>query len=188
MKKLMMIPLGLLMAGCVSVPPQVAQTHQKELEIIQELQKTHLALVDAYVDQKRAEFETFYFQEYGPAYYKNWMEAFKESTGRAFDPTKDFPLLYNDLVAEYLDVSAPIEKIRSELRAAIEAEYGNALTAHEAVGEWMENLKTLTDAQRAAVDSVLSGAHEGLSLDKVDAVVKSTKEAALKKMDSFSAE
>lgn len=182
MKKLMMITIGLFMLGCASVPPQVAQTHQKELEIIQELQKTHLAMVDAYVDQKLAEFETFYFQEYGPAYYKNWMESFKETNGREYDQAKDFPRFYEDLTAEYLEVVEPLNQMRSNLKAAIETEYGNALAAHEAVGNWLESLKTLTDAQRAAVDSILSAAKPGLSLNAIDEGFNTAKEAAKERL------
>lgn len=188
MKKILVVLVGLLLAGCVSVPPQVVLTHQKEQEIVENLRVSHLAMVDAYVDQKLVEFETFYFQEYGPAYHEYWLESFEETKGREFDQTKDFSLLYNDLVAEYLDVSAPIEQIRSNLKTSIQTEYGNALQAHEAVNEWLESLKKLTDAQRNAADSILSGAHEGLSLDKVDEAVASAKQMVSQRMTNFTGE
>lgn len=70
--------LLILIFGCASVPPQIAQIHQKELEIIQSLQKSHLAMVNAYVDQKISIFEAFYFDCYGPVYLKNWKRIFKE--------------------------------------------------------------------------------------------------------------
>lgn len=188
MKKLMIVLVGLMFAGCASVPPQVAQTHQKELEIIQELQKTHLAMVDVYVDQKQAEFETFYFQEYGPAYYKNWLESFAQKNGRNYEPAKDFPLLYNDLTAEYLDTIKPIEQIRSDLKDSVNTEYSNAFAAHEAVGKWLENLKKLTEAQSTAADSILSGVRPGLSLDKVDVAIKTARNTALQNIKSVKTE
>jgi hypothetical protein len=178
MKKVLIIPLWLIMAGCVSVPPQVVQTHQKELEIIQELQKSHLALAEAYMDQKLAEFEAFYFQEYGPAYRENWMASFKESRGRDYDPEQDFALFYEDLTAEYLEVVEPLNQMRADLKAAVETEYGNALAAHETVGNWLDSLKTLTDAQRMAVDSLLSAAKPGLSLNAIDSGFNEAKDAA----------
>jgi hypothetical protein len=36
--------------SCVSVPPQVAKTHQKELEIIKSLRASHMAMVDSFVN------------------------------------------------------------------------------------------------------------------------------------------
>jgi hypothetical protein len=183
--KMLIVLVGLLLAGCVSVPPQVVLTHQKEKEIVENLRISHLAMVDAYVDQKLAEFETFYFQEYGPAYHEYWLESFPTVKGREFDQAKDFSLLYSDLVAEYLDVSAPIEEIRTGLKTSIQTEYGNALQAHEAISDWLESLQKLTDAQRDAADSILSGAHEGLSLDKVDEAVASARETVSQRMQRF---
>lgn len=182
MKRVMMILLGLLLAGCVSVPPQVAQLHQKEQEIIQELQRAHLALAEAYMDQKLAEFETFYFQEYGPAYRENWMESFKEEIGRDYDPAQDFPRFYEDLTAEYQEAVEPLKQMRSDLKAAIETEYGNAIAAHQAVGGWMDSLKALTDAQRAAVNSILNAAKPGLSLDAIDSGFNTAEEAAKERL------
>src|SRR5690606_3414125 len=68
---------GLFLLGCASAPPEVRQLHQKEAEIIGAMQKSHFALVDAFMDQKVLEFETFYFAEYGPAYLQNWKANFK---------------------------------------------------------------------------------------------------------------
>ena len=185
MKTLMMIPIALFLAGCVSVPPQVAQLHQREQEIVQELQKSHLALVNAYIDHKLAEFETFYFQQYGPAYRENWMEGFKDAHGRDYDPEQDFALFYEDLTAEYLEVVEPLNQMRSDLKAAIETEYGNALAAHESVGVWLDSLKTLTDVQRTAVDSLLSAAKPGLSLESFDHGFRAAEEKLKQQMDSF---
>jgi hypothetical protein len=182
MKKLMMITIGLFLAGCVSVPPKVAQLHQKEQEVIQELQKSHLALAEAYIDQKLVAFETFYFQQYAPAYRQNWMESFKQKAGRDYDPAQDFSRFYEDLTAEYLEVVEPLNQMRADLKAAIETEYGNALAANEAVGNWLEGLQKLTDAQRAVVDSILSAAKPGMSLDAIDSGFNAAKEAAKEQM------
>ena len=171
--------------GCASVPPQVAKTHQKELEIIESLRKSHTAMVDSYVDQKLQDFEHFFFYEYGPVYLKYWKESFRTLQNRDYDPARDFPLLYNDLVAEYQAESAPIEKIRSELKEAIEAEYRNAIAAHKAVDRWLDSLKKLNEAQRKATDSLLSSIKPGLSLDSVDRAIETAKVNIKKRIDEL---
>ena len=83
----------LLLYSCASVPPQVAKLHQKEYEIIASLKQSHIAMVDAYVDQKIVAFESFFFKEYGPRYLKNWQQSFKAVYGRDYDERRDFNLL-----------------------------------------------------------------------------------------------
>ena len=117
------IILAISLFGCVSVPPQIAKTHQKELEIIQALRSAHLAMVDSYIDQKLQNFENFFFDDYGPVFLNHWITDFKTLNNRDYDADKDFPVLYNDLVAEYQAESEPIEKARSQLRQAIEREH-----------------------------------------------------------------
>lgn len=163
------------LSGCASVPPQVDKTHQKELEIIESLRKSHIEMVDSYVDQKLQNFEHFFFHEYGPVYLKNWKESFKALQNRDYDSTRDFPLLYNDLVAEYQAESEPINRIRSELKEAIVTEYRNAIAAHKTIGRWLDNLKKLNEAQRKAIDSLLSGIKPGLSLDSIDKAIETAK-------------
>ncbi|MCZ7556152.1 MAG: hypothetical protein M5R41_07115 [Bacteroidia bacterium] len=162
--------------GCVSVPPEVARTHQKQAEIIKSLENSHLAMVNSFIDQKLQNFEHFFFHEYGPVFLSNWINAFEELNGRPYDKDKDFPTLYNDLVAEYQAESAPIEAIRVQLRGAIEAEYRNALSAHRAIGGWLDSLEKLNVAQRQAINDLLSAIKPGLSLEAVDGAVKTAKE------------
>lgn len=161
--------------GCVSVPPQVAKTHQKELEILQSLEKTHLAMVDSFIDQKLHEFEHFFFHKYGPVFFNNWVAAFQKLNGRAYDQAKDFPTLYSDLVAEYQTESAPIETVRVQLREAISAEYRNAVLAHKAVGGWLDSLEKLNAAQRQTMDDLLGAIQPGLSLDSIDKAIETAK-------------
>jgi hypothetical protein len=177
---------SVMLYGCTSVPSQVTKTHQKELEIIESLQSTHLAMVDAYVDQKLQNFESFFFKEYGPAYFSHWIESFKTLNNRDYDPSRDFPILYNDLVAEYQAESKPIEKIRFDLKVAIQTEYRNAIDAHNAVGRWLESLKELNESQRKAIDSLLAAIKPGLSLDSIDKTIATAKENIEKRIEELS--
>ena len=172
--------------GCVSVPPQVAKVHQKELDIIQNLRQSHIGLVDSYVDEKLLNFEEFFFNDYGPAYLKNWQKAFKTTYNRNYDPNKDFPLLYNDLVAEYQELTSPIEKIRYDLKAAINTEYSNAIDTHRAVSRWLDSLEKLNKAQQGAIDDLLAGIKPGLSLDSIDKAIEEAKAKVEKKIDELS--
>ncbi len=176
----------LLLSACTSVPPQIAKLHQKEHEIIASLQQSHIAMVDAYVDKKILAFESFFFKEYGPSYLKNWREGFKEVYGRDYDESRDFNLLYNDLVAEYQSEVAPIEKIRSDLREAILREYRHVVAAHEAVGGWINNIEKLSSSQREAFDRLLGAIKPGLSLDSVDKAISKAKEKAEAKISQLS--
>jgi hypothetical protein len=54
--------------ACVHVPPEIAQAHLKENEIIKELQRSHIAMVDAFIAAKRDSFDQFFFAQYEPAY------------------------------------------------------------------------------------------------------------------------
>jgi len=174
-----------MVSGCASVPPQVAKTHQKELEIIESLQSSHLAMVDAYVDQKLQNFENFFFNKYGPVYLNHWIESFKTINNRDYDPSKDFPVLYSDLVAEYQAESEPIEMSRSDLKAAITTEYRNAIEAHKAVGRWLDNLEKMNDSQRKAIDSLLAAIKPGLSLNSIDQAIKTAKENVEKRIEEL---
>lgn len=168
--------------GCVSVPPQIAVLHEKELGIIKELQKTHLAMVDAYVNQKISDFEQFYFKVYGPSYRTTWEANFKSVRGRDYDPDKDFPIFYEDLVAEYIEVIEPMESQRSELHDAIGGKYRLAISAHESIGTWINSVEALNNAQREAVDSLLGGIKPGLSLDSLEEAFGRAKDVATAKL------
>lgn len=172
-----LLPVASMLAAiaCASVPPQVAKTHQRELEILQSLERAHLAMVDSYVDQKLQNFERFFFTEYGPTFLAHWLASFRQLNGRDYDPSRDFPTLYNDLVAQYQTESAPIEHIRVQLREAIAAEYRNAVAAHKAVGGWLDSLEKLNAAQRQAIDDLLGAIQPGLSLDAIDRAIETAR-------------
>jgi hypothetical protein len=182
----MSLVLSVLIFGCASVPPQIAQTHQKELEIIQSLEKSHKAMVDAYVDQKIMNFESFYFDTYGQAYLKNWKRIFKEVKGRDYNENQDFKILYNDLVAEYLEDVAPIEDVRQELHNAIAREYRHAIEAHRAVGRWINSLERLNETNKEAINNLLGSIKPGLSLDLIDEALKNAKRKVEEKIAELS--
>ena len=163
-----LVGAAVFFSGCISVPPQIAQAHQKELEIITMLQESHMAMVDAYVDQKTLVFESFFFGEYGPVYLKHWQQNFKAVYGRDYDEDRDFRVLYNDLVAEYQEQVAPIENVRTDLREAVSREYRHAIAAHEAIGGWIKSVERLNSAQREALDRLLGAIKPGLSLGSVE--------------------
>lgn len=160
--------------SCTSVPPEVTKLHLKEQEIIESLRKSHLAIVDAYMDKRIEKFERFFFDKYGPVYYKNWKEEFQKEKGRTYDPARNFSLLYEDLVAEYQAEFTSIDQMRARLRHAVTAEYGNALDAHLSIGKWLDTLEKLNTAQRQAVNMLLGFIHPELSLDKFDNAVEET--------------
>ena len=182
---LTLLMYSVMLFGCASVPHQVFKTHQKELEIIESLQSSHVAMVDAYVDQKLQNFENFFFKEYGPVYLSHWVESFKTLKNRDYDPSQDFPLLFEDLVAEYQAESKPIEKIRFDLKMAIQAEYSNAIDAHNTVGRWLESLEELNESQRKAIDSLLASIKPGLSLDSIDQTITTAQENVENRIDAL---
>lgn len=173
---------ALTLFGCASVPPQVAKTYQRELEIIESLRSAHLEMVDSFIDQKLENFERFFFNTYGPVFLNNWIAGFKTLNSRDYDQSRDFPVLYNDLVAEYQTESAPIEKIRTELREAIKREYRNAVEAHKAVGRWIDSLEKLNKAQRKSLDSLLEAIKPGLSLASIDQAIETAKKNVERKI------
>jgi len=161
----------LLSSGCASVPAQIAKTHQKELEIINSLQQSHLAMVDAYVDRKILNFKSFFFKTYGPAYLKHWRNNFKAVYNRVYEESRDFHVFYDDLVAQYQGEVAPIEDTRNELREAILRQYRHAIEAHQVVGGWMNTLKGPNLANIEAIDRLLGAINKELSLDSVEKAV-----------------
>lgn len=175
----------LLYTACASVPPQVAKLQQKELEIIVSLRQSHLAMVDAYVDQKVLVFESWFFQVYGPVFIDDWRAKFRELNGRDYEESSDFRILYNDLVAEYQTEVSPIEEIRRDLREAISREYRHTVAAHEAVGAWIDSMEKLNGAQKDAIDRLLGAIKPGLSLELVDRAVEEAKSGALTKISKL---
>jgi hypothetical protein len=82
MKKLACLLIILSISGCATIPPEITKSHSKELEIIETLKMSHLAMVDSFIDQKILVFENFFFSKYGPVYHANWMVSFKEINNR----------------------------------------------------------------------------------------------------------
>ena len=164
--------LALLLAcccgGCISTPPEVIKLHAREATLIGDLERSHLALLDAYIEEKLANFETFYFQTYGPRFRENWIEAFMEEHGRSYDEARDFPLLYNDLVAEYQEQVEPIQRLRRELAAAVGAAYADVAVAHGVTGDWIESVQRLSGSQRRTADTVLSAASPSLTVGAIE--------------------
>lgn len=154
--------------GCISTPPEVIKLHAKESTLIGELERSHLALLDAYVEEKLANFETFYFQTYGPRFRERWTEAFMLEHGRSYDEARDFPLLYNDLVAEYQERVEPIERLHRELGASVRAAYADVAVAHGVTADWIESVQRLSGSQRRTADTVLSAAGPSLSVGAIE--------------------
>ncbi len=162
---------GFLLGGCASAPHQVVQLHDKECELIQELRRTHLAMVDAYVDERLKSFEDFYFKHYGPVFRRNWETAFKEQSGRPYDADRDFPQMYNDMVAAYQQEVEPLASLKVELRERIMTTYDQALQAHQTVAGWILSVERLNTSQRDAANTLLGAIQPGLSLDAIDTKV-----------------
>jgi hypothetical protein len=175
----------LLMSGCASVPPEVVQAHQIELEIIESLKTSHLAMVDAYIDQKLTALESFFFDTYGPAYLKNWKSSFKQLSSRDYDENKDFPVLYSDLVVEYQEAIKPIETMRNDLKRSINTEFTNAILAHMAINKWIKSINSLQAANKAVIDKILGGIKPGLSLDTIDKKIETVKKELEEKLNNL---
>jgi hypothetical protein len=162
----------LLAQGCASVPEEVVTLHQREGEIIASMRQTHLALIDQYVSKRTEAFEAFYFHSYGSDYLKNWKAAFKQVEGRDYEELRDFPRLYNDLVAEYLNRVEPLTAIKRDLRRAVNAEYDNVDRAHTAVGEWIKSVARLESAKRVNANEVLKAAGSELTVEGIEKKIK----------------
>lgn len=176
------LAISLLQAGCLSTPHEVVLLHAKESEILKELRRTHLAMVDAYVDQKLEAFDQFYFKNYGPVFRKNWEKQFRESTGRAYDAEKDFAQMYNDLVAAYQIEVQPLQQMRLDLHQEIEAAHTQVGDAHEAVGDWLKSAEHLNVSQRAALNKMLTSINPSLSLERIDSKVADLTKAVAEKI------
>ncbi len=154
--------------GCASIPPEIAQAHQKELDIIQSLQKSHLAMVDSFINERLDFFDEFYFNRYGPALMKNWKEEFKNQNGRDYNPEKDFSIFYSDLVIEYEESIEPIEKLRTDLNYSINTEYNNVILIHKTNDRWLKSIYSLQTQNKAVINNILNSISPGLSVDKID--------------------
>ena len=157
--------------------PELTLAHEKEMEIIQSLRTAHLAMVDAFVDQKIAVFDDFFFDEYSQAFQRNWIESFSEVMGREYDPDRDFATLSNDLIAEYQELTQPIQQIRGDLKTAIEREYANVAQIHGSVGHWIRSVEQLSNSQRTAMNDLLQRVDPELDVTKIE----NTVEAAVNK-------
>jgi hypothetical protein len=140
--------------------------------ILQGLQRTHLAMVDAFIEAQRDVFDDFFFAQYAPAYFVNWKTHFKSTTGRDYDESRDFATLSNDLVAEYEDISSPLAALKRDLYLAINAEYSNTFLLHHGVGDWIQSVGSLSDSQRSAINRLLSEAKPGLTVDSIEQAVQ----------------
>lgn len=172
---LLVVAWSFLLAGCVSAPHEVVRLHEKQTILMQDLQRTHLAMIDAYIDQRLKNFEAFYFAEYGPVFRKNWEASFRSVTGRQYDPETDFRLFYNDLVAEYQVNVEPITKMRRDLRDAVSTAYAQTSQAHDAIGGWIRSVEGLNQSQRETANKLLGAIAPSLSLDQIDQAIEQLK-------------
>lgn len=172
--------LACVLGGCISTPPEVIKLHAKEATLIGDLERAHLALLDAYIEEKLAGFERFYFETYGPRYRANWIAVFEQKHGRPFDEERDFPLLYNDLVAEYHDRVEPIMALRREMTGAVQAAYADVTMAHSVTGDWIESVQGLSGSQRRAADSVLGSVGPSLNVEAIEERIEELRRRLLK--------
>lgn len=147
--------------------------HSKEAELLKELRRTHLAMVDAFVDKKIEVFETFYFNEYANSFRTNWEKAFQQNQGRVYDPARDFPMFSNDLVASYQQNVEPFQKLRVELRDQVATAHDQVAEAHQGVGDWIRSVEKLTKSQRTAADRLLQSINPALSVEGIETKVNS---------------
>jgi hypothetical protein len=181
--RVLLASFALALAGCVQVPPEVIKLHEKEAEITRELKRTHLALVDSYVNERLLALEKFYFGTYGPAYLKTWKQEFKRQKGRDYDEAQDFAILHEDLIAEYQDKTRPIETLRADLKAAVTKAYDQFGQAHGTVGAWLASTKKLSDTQRTLTNQLLQGIDPKLSLESIDQKIASLQTELLGKIN-----
>ena len=167
------LTLSLFMSGCASIPPEVSQVHQKELEIIESLRSSHLALVDSYVDMQIEEFDTFFFLKYAPVFAKNWKAAAKRELGREYEDDKDFSNMSQDLVTEYQELLEPVELLRGQLKQSILIEYSNVVEIHKAIDRWMKSIGELQTANRMIIDQILKSIKPGISTESIDKAMNS---------------
>lgn len=162
------ILLAVIITGCVSAPPQVVLLHDKEAEMLKELRRTHLAMVDAFMDKKVEAFDAFYFNEFAVKFRKNWETNFVARMGRPYDPDKDFATFSNDLVASYLTNVEPLNKVRADLREQVTGAHDQVAQAHQSVGAWIHSVEKLTSSQRDAANELLAAISPSLSLEKIE--------------------
>ena len=158
----------LALCSCLSVPPEIIQLHEKEALLAAELNRTQVALIDGFVDERLRQFEAFYFSKYAPRYLENWKAEFARVNKRAFNEASDFGQLHPDLVAEYLDKIKPIEKMRAELKAAVNEAYSQYHQSYTATHAWLQSAKKLNDGQRGMINRIAARAHPSLSLDAIE--------------------
>jgi hypothetical protein len=125
-------------------------------------------MVDAYLDKKIEAFDDFYFNQYGPKFRQNWETAFQAKTGRPYSAEKDFPVMYNDLVAAYQNQIEPLTRLRMELRDEIAAAHDQVAQAHQTVGAWIHSVEKLKASQRDAASQILAGVSPALSLEQIE--------------------
>lgn len=174
--------VGLLATGCLKAPVQIGELHAMGGQSLQSLQASHIAMIDAFVDERVQRFDTFFFEQYGPAYFVHWKKRFPEVHGRPYDEARDFSVLYSDLVAEYEELTLPFDTLRVVLKAAVAAEYSNALAAHTAVHDWISSAQKLNDSQKAMANRVLAFARRDLTIETIDATVTREVEALKSKL------
>ena len=162
------ILITLIATGCVSAPPQVVLLHDKEGELLKDLRRTHLAMVDAYVERKIEIFDAFYFKEHAVKYRQKWEAAFAARMGRPYDPDRDFSTFSNDLVASYLKNVEPLNKLRADLRDQIIAAHDQVAQAHQTVGAWIHSVEKLNTSQRETANKLLGAIDSSLSMEKIE--------------------
>ena len=67
----------------------------------------------------------------------------------------------------------------------LKTEYWNAISAHEAVGRWLDNLEKLNESQRKAIDSLLAIIKPGISLNSIDQAIKNAEESVKKRIEEY---
>jgi hypothetical protein len=166
-KILLALSVIILGVGCVSVPVEVSQLHEKELGIIKSLETSHKAIVDAYIDSRISEFETFYFNQFGPQYLENYKEAWEAKNGKKYDYEQNFSSFYPSSVAVYQEKIQPLYSLRSKLLASIDNEYSNLIISHQSIDTWLKSINDLNDADKNSINKILGSISSGLSIENI---------------------
>lgn len=157
MRRLLALAVILAASGCVTVPKESAILSAELGASIGEAERSHLALVTDYADQRRGRAEDFLRYRWTPGFIAPFLERidFKNEVCR-IEGQLDRAIVVQDLVE---DISAQVEARRRTLMTAID-EIERDL--RRAVGDHYAQARRMNDA----VTSNLRSAAKGHALEK----------------------
>lgn len=182
MKLRILLILFLFLSSCAQIPTESIKLNQLVYTNISDIQEKHINLAHEYFALKIQIFDSWFVQEYEPAYRANYEKIWNaKNPNDRLDLNKDThrQSYVQDSIAEYEELVGRIKVLEQDLVNELNAGYSDVLAANEAVTKLLESAKSINESQKKLWNETVGKIIPKLEVEKIDKAVKEIQDKAL---------